>query len=118
MRDNPLLTESSLPFQAPAFDAIVDADFAPAFDAAMSQHMAQADRITGNSEPPTFENTLAALERSGQTLTRVSMIFGALASANTNETLQTLEEAIAPKLAAHHDAITLNRVLFARIDAL
>jgi len=118
MRDNPLLTESPLPFQAPAFDAIVDADFAPAFDEAMKQHMAEVDRIAGSPERPTFENTLVALERSGQTLTRVSMIFGALASANTNETLQALEEEVAPKLAAHHDAITLNRALFSRIDAL
>jgi peptidyl-dipeptidase Dcp len=117
-RANPLLVVSSLPFQAPAFDTISDSHFAPAFDQAMTAHMAEVERIASDPAAPTFENTLAALERSGQALTRVSLIFNALTSGNTNDTLQKLEEDVAPKLAAHQDAISLNRALFARIDTL
>jgi len=115
---NPLLSPSPLPFQAPPFDRIHDGDFAPAFDAGMKEHLADVDEIANNPAPPTFENTLVALEKTGQTLTRVSLIFNALASANTNDQLQKLQEEEAPKLAAHQDAINLNPKLFARIETL
>jgi peptidyl-dipeptidase Dcp len=115
---NPLLAASPLPFQAPPFDRIKDSDFAPAFDEGMKEQMAEVDRIANNPAPPDFDNTLVALEHSGQTLSRVSMIFNALTSANTNDALQKLTEEIAPKLSAHQDAISLNGKLFDRIRAL
>jgi peptidyl-dipeptidase Dcp len=117
-RPNPLLTPSTLPFQAPPFDLIVDTDFREAFDEGMRLHRNEVDSIANESATATFENTLVALERSGQTLMRVSSIFNVLASANTNDTLQQLQQDVAPKLAAHYDAILLNPKLFARVEAL
>src|SRR4029078_7970233 len=98
---NALLTPSRLPFQAPPFDRIKDDDFAPAFDAGMREQDAEVKAIANNPAPPTFDNTLVALERSGQTLSRVQMDFNALTSANTNDTLQKIQEDEAPKLSAH-----------------
>jgi peptidyl-dipeptidase Dcp len=115
---NPLLTPSRLPFQAPPFDEIKDSDFAPAFAEGMKQQIVEVVSIANNTAPPTFDNTLVALERSGQTLSRVSMVFNALTSANTNDALQKLLEEIAPKLSAHQDAISLNGKLFDRIKTL
>jgi peptidyl-dipeptidase Dcp len=112
------MARSALPFQAPPFDRIKDADFAPAFEAAMRQHTAEIEKIADDPAPPTFENTLVALERSGEALTRVELDFNALTSANTDPALQKLQEEIAPKLSAHEDAITLNPKLFQRIEAL
>ncbi len=117
-RRNPLLAPSALPFQAPPFDAIADADFEPAFAQGIHEQLAELAAIVDNPAPPTFENTIVALERSGQTLTRVSLVFNALTSANTNEALQAVQQAVAPKLAAQTDAIYLNGRLFARVDAL
>jgi len=117
-RPNPLLTPSSLPFQAPPFDRITDGDFAPAFEQGMQQQRGEVNRIADNPAPPTFANTLVALERSGQTLTRVELVFNALSSANTDDALQKLQEEIAPKLSAHQDEILLNPRLFRRIEAI
>ncbi len=118
MRQNPLLTPTELPFQAPPFDKIEDADFQPAFEAGMKQQLEEVDKIAGDPAPPTFENTLVALERSGRLLNRVNLTFNALSSANTDPTLQKVQEEEAPKLAAHHDAIFLNGKLFERIETL
>jgi len=115
---NPFLAPSALPFQAPPFDKIHDADFQPAIDAGMQQQLAEVTKIADSSEPPTFDNTIVALERTGALLTRVSKVFGALVQANTNETLQKVQQTEAPKLAAHRDAIYLNPKLFARVKAL
>src|SRR3954469_3280497 len=115
---NPLLAPSPLPFQAPPFDLITDAHIRPAFEEGMRQELADVLTIANNTEPPTFENTLVALEASGRTLARVQMVFSTLSSANTNDELQRIEEELAPKLAAHHDAILLNSSLFARIESL
>jgi peptidyl-dipeptidase Dcp len=115
---NPLLVPSTLPFQAPPFDTIKDTDFEPALEAGMRQHLAEVNAIADNPAPPTFENTLVALERSGVGLTRAQQAFNALTSANTNDLLQKLQEEIAPKLSAHQDAILLNSKLFARIESL
>src|SRR5262245_8142253 len=115
---NPLLTPSPLPFQAPPFDTIKDTHFAPAFHEGMKAQRAKVEQIANNPAAATFENTLVALERSGQTLSRVYLIFNTLSSANTNETLQKLQEEIAPRLSAHQDAISLNSRLFKRIKAL
>lgn len=115
---NPLLQASTLPYQAPAFDKIKDGDFKPAIEEGMKQQLAVIEGIANSSEAPTFENTLVAMEKSGPLLSRVSMIFGVLTSANTNEVLQKVQEEEAAKLAAHQDAIYLNDKLFARVKAL
>jgi len=115
---NPLLTPSPLPFGAPPFDKIQDADFRPAFDAAIKQQLDEVAAIANNPEPPAFDNTLVALERSGQLLTRVNLTFNGLASANTNPTLQALQEEVAPQLAALDDAMFLNDKVFKRVEAV
>lgn len=117
-RANPLLTPSPLPYGAPPFDRIQDADFKPAFEAGIEQNLAEIAAIAESTEPPTFENTLVALERTGQALTRVNLAFNGLSSANTNPALQALQEEVAPKLAALDDAIFLNGKLFARVEAI
>jgi peptidyl-dipeptidase Dcp len=116
--NNPLLVESTLPYKAPPFDKIKDEHFAPAFAAALTEHLKEIEAIANNTEAPTFENTLVAMERSGVTLTRVNNIFGNLSGAHTNPALQKVEADMAPKLAAHQDAIYLNSKLFARVQAL
>ncbi len=115
---NPFFQASTLPYQAPPFDKIKDSDFEPALEEGMKQQLAEIQKIAGNSEAPTFENTLVAMEKSGQLLSRVSMVFGVLTSANTNDLLQQVQEKEAPKLAAHQDAIYLDAKLFARVNAL
>ncbi len=118
MVENPLLTESKLPYHYPPFDKIKDEDYAPAYDQGMAEQLKEVDVIAGNKEPATFDNTVVALERSGQTLARVNRIFSNLAGANTNPTLQKVEAAVAPKLSAQRDAIFLNSALYARVQAL
>ena len=115
---NPLLTKSELPFEAPPFDKIVDADFQPAIEEGMKQEMAEIDAIANSTEEPTFDNTIVAMEKSGALLTRAMNVFSSLTSANTNDTLQKVEEDESPKLAAHDDAIYLNDKLFQRVQTL
>lgn len=115
---NPLLTPSDLPFQLPPFAEIDESHFRPAFDAAMAEQLDQIAAIVDNPEPPTFTNTLVALERSRQTLRRVEVVFFTLTSAHTNPTLQAIQAEVAPKLAAHSDTIHMNSRLFHRIDAV
>jgi peptidyl-dipeptidase Dcp len=115
---NPFLAASTLPFQAPPFDKITDADYQPAIEEGMRQQIADVDRIANDPAPPTFENTYVALEKTGTLLYRVMAVFNGVSGANTDDTLQKLQETEAPKLAAHQDAIYLNGKLFARIDAV
>jgi peptidyl-dipeptidase Dcp len=115
---NPFAEPSTLPFHAPDFSRIQDDDFAPAFAAGMQPQVAEVEKIAGNPAAPTFENTFVALEKSGRMLSRVNMTFNALASANTNDTLQKTQEDVAPELAAHADAIYLNPKLFKRIESI
>lgn len=115
---NPLLVPSTLPFHAPDFSAFKDADIRPAMLEAMARHLAEIDAIVNNSEAPTFENTIVAMEKSGQDLTRVSNIFYNLTGSATNDSLQAVKADLAPRLAAHTDAITLNGRLFQRIKAV
>ncbi|WP_343125155.1 M3 family metallopeptidase [Opitutus sp. GAS368] len=115
---NPLLTESPLPFHYPQFDKIRNEHYGPAFELGMAEHLKEVGTIANNPAKPTFENTIVALEKAGQLLDRVSTIFFALSGSNTNPEMQKLQRELAPRLAAHRDAITLNPVLFARIDAL
>jgi len=115
---NPFDAPSTLPFQAPDFARIKDADFAPAFTEAMRRHLAEVRTIADDPAAPSFDNTFVALEKSGQMLARVNMAFNALTSANTDDALQKTQEDVAPLLAAHFDAIYLDPKLFARIEAL
>jgi peptidyl-dipeptidase Dcp len=117
-RDNPLLTASTLPFQAPPFDKIQDADYTPAFEQGMAQHLEQINKIADSSEAPTFANTIEAMETTGETLNRVSRIFFGIVQADTNPAREKIQEDIAPKLAAHQDEISLNPKLFARVKAV
>lgn len=113
---NPFAKESPLFLHAPAFNQINDADFEPAFAEGMRLQKAEIVSIADNPEPPTFDNTLVALERSGRMLDRVSAVFFALTSANTNTALETIESEEAPRLSAQRDAIYLNPKLFARVQ--
>jgi peptidyl-dipeptidase Dcp len=117
-RTNPFAVPSTLPFQMPDFGAIQDSDFAPAFDAAMSEQRREIAAIAGSPEAPTFENTIVALERSGRMLDRVQQVFGNFNSARSDPLLDQVQQKYAPKLIAHQDAIYLNRRLFSRIDSL
>ena len=116
--ENPLLVASTLPFGAPMFDKIKDADYLPAFEEGMKQHLAEMRKIADNPEPATFENTIEAQERTGETLNRVARIFFSLVQADTNPARQKIQEEIAPKLAAHQDEIALDPKLFARVKAV
>lgn len=113
---NPFSQPSSLPFQAPPFDQIQDSDYLPAIEAGIAEKRAEVQRIADSPDVPTFDNTYAALERSGQLLNRAYNVFSAMTSAHTNDYLQQLDEEIAPKLAALNDDIRLNGKLFARLD--
>ena len=115
---NPFLTESRLYFKFPPFDQIKDTDYAPAFERGMAEQQAEIEAIADQTEPPTLENTLVAMERSGQILQRVSAVFSSLTSAHTNETLEAIRTEMAPKRSAHDDRILLNSKLFARVKAI
>ncbi len=112
------LTAWKGPLDLPDFGRIGDGDFASVFDAALAAHEAEIEAIAGNTEAPTIDNTLAAMELSGQPLDRVSSIFWCRAGAHTNEAIQALEREISPKMARHFSTISMNEKLFARIDAL
>jgi peptidyl-dipeptidase Dcp len=118
MKDNPLLQESTLPYNYPYFDRIREEHFAPAIEFGMAEQLKETEAIAANPAAATFENTLVALERSGQTLARAMRIFSGLNGTHTNPKLQQIEKETAPKLAAHADAIRLNPALFKRIQAL
>jgi peptidyl-dipeptidase Dcp len=115
---NPFFTPSTLPFQAPPFDKIKDADFQPAMEEGMKRELAEVEAIANNPDAPTFANTIEAMEKSGDLLRRVSRVFSGLSQSNTNPTLQKVQSDLAPKLAAHNDAIRLNPKLFARIKTI
>ncbi len=117
-QSNPLMTKSTLPFEAPPFDKIKTSDFLPAFKAGMKEHLKEIDSIANDTAAPTFKNTLVAMEESGQLLSRVQQIFGVLTSANTNPDLQKVEEEVSPLLAAHFDSIYLNNQLFQRVKTI
>ncbi|HMK31239.1 MAG TPA: peptidyl-dipeptidase Dcp [Terriglobales bacterium] len=116
--DNPFFASSSLPFHAPPFDRIKDEDYQPALDAGMAEQRKEVQAIAENPAPPTFDNTVLALEKSGQLLRRVRPIFFAVVGANTNPTLQKVRSIEAPRLAAHQDAIYLDARLFQRVAAV
>src|SRR5437016_1386059 len=114
--DNPLLKESTLPYHYPPFDKIKDEHFVPAIEAGMREQLKEVDTVANSSDKPTFDNTIVALERTGRLLDRAEQTFSNLNSCNTNPALQKIETEMAPKLAAHRDAIHLNGKLFARVQ--
>src|SRR5262245_46322150 len=115
---NPLLTRSPLPFQAPPFDKIRDTDYQPALEQGMKEQLAEIAAIADAPEPATFANTIEAMERSGELLTRAAKIFFNMDQSNTNDVIQKVKADIAPKLAAHNDAIYLNPKLYARVKTV
>jgi len=117
-RANPFLAPSALPFQAPPFNLIRDGDYPPAIEEGMRRQRAEIDRIANDPAPPSFDNTIVAMERSGQMLERVMAVFNAVSQANTDDALQKVQAVEAPRLAAHQDAIYLNPRLFARVRAI
>src|SRR5579871_346527 len=108
---NPFAQPSTLPFQAPPFDRIKDADYQPALEEGMRQQIAEIEAIANNSAPPTFENTIVAMEKTGRLLQRAMAAFGGVTGANTNPVLQKVRADEAANLAAHQDAIVLNAKL-------
>ncbi len=114
-RDNPFFHISPLPFQAPQFDKIKDSDYQIAIEQGMKQQLAEVSKIANNPSPPNIENTFVALEKSGRLLNRVLAVFNGVTAANNNSVLQKLQKTEAPRLAAHRDAILLNKKLFQRI---
>jgi peptidyl-dipeptidase Dcp len=118
MSDNPLLQPSTLPYQMPPFDRIRVSDYVPAFEEAMREQLREVAAIAHNSKPPTFDNTIVALDRSGQALQRVGFMFDELNSNNTSDEMQKIDTAMAPKRSAHADAIYLDHTLWKRVDAV
>lgn len=115
---NPLFAVSPLPLHYPPFDAITPAHFPPAFDAGMAEQLAEIAAIAGSEEPPTFANTIVAMERSGRNLERATNIFSALVAAHTNPELEKIRADYSAPFAAHSDEINLDARLFARIQVI
>jgi peptidyl-dipeptidase Dcp len=115
---NPFFTESDLPYGAPRFDLIRDEHYLPAFERGMAEEMAEIEAIANNPEPPTFDNTFVAMERTGRLLNRVANVFFNMTSADTNDALNEVLAEVSPLLSAHNDDINLNAALFARVDSL
>ena len=115
---NPLLADWNTPFGLPPFAAIATEDFAPAFEAALAEARANIDAIAADPEPPSFANTIEAMERAQDRLDRVAAVFFGLAGADTNDAIEALQRELSPRLAAHHAETMLNAALFARVDAL
>ena len=115
---NPLLTDYGTPFNVHPFDRIEPEHFLPAFEEGMARQKANIEAIVANSEPPTFDNTIAALDRSDELLEEVSRVFFALAGSNTNDRIEDIQQEVSPRLAAHRDSIQLDPALFERIKAV
>jgi peptidyl-dipeptidase Dcp len=115
---NPFYAESTLPFHAPPFDKIKDTDYQPAIEAGIKKNLEEIQAIADNKAAPTFENTIVAMEKSGQLVTRVMMVFNGVTGANINPVLQKTQDEVAPKLAALQDGIYLNEKLFKRVSAI
>jgi peptidyl-dipeptidase Dcp len=115
---NPLLRPWETPFQLPPFEQIRPEHFGPAFETAVGEHAAEIAAIADSPEAPTFDNTVAAFDRSGRRLTRIEQVFFNLTASETSPALQAVERDVAPMLAAHESSIYLNGRLFGRVDAL
>ena len=115
---NPFLNDYETPFKIPPFEEIEFAHYEPAFDTGMKEHLKEIEEIANNQQKPTFENTIEAMERSGETLDKVANVFFNLLGSNTNDDMDALAMKISPKLSAHNDSILLNKELFKRIKEL
>ncbi len=115
---NPFLVPSELPFELPDFERIRFEHLEPAIDAGMDAQRAEVGAVAAGAWPPTFKDTIELLERSGQTLDRALRVFANLSGTQSTPELRALEAEIAPRLAAHRDAIVLDEQLFARLDSL
>jgi len=116
--NNPFFSDYDTPFKVPPFDKIKPEHFVPAFEKGMEEQNAAIDRIVDNTKAPTFDNTIAALDRSEKLLTKVSKVFYGLSGANTNDAIKAIQKEMAPRLAAHQDEINLNKKLFERVKAV
>lgn len=115
---NPFFSPSTLPYQLPPFEDILDEHYLPAFEAGFAEHLEEIRAITANPDAATFDNTVLAFERAGQVLDRAAGAFYNRSSAHSTATIQELETGIAPRYAAHQDNIFLNRELFQRLSAV
>ncbi len=115
---NPFFSEFNTPFNVPPFEKIMARHYMPAFEKGMTDGKKEIEALVTNSEEPTFENTIVALDNAGELLTRVGLVFFAQTSANTNDSLQNIEVEISPKLAAYNDEINLNPKLFNRVKSV
>ncbi|HWI86836.1 MAG TPA: M3 family metallopeptidase [Sphingomonas sp.] len=115
---NPFAVPSALPFHAPRFDLIKDQDYQPAIEAGIAEQAAEITRIADNPAAPTFDNVITAMERSGRLLDRAASTFFGVVQANTNPTLDKVQQVETPKLSQHNDSIYLNPKLFARVQAV
>ncbi|MGW4486334.1 M3 family metallopeptidase [Amycolatopsis sp. NPDC004368] len=116
--DNPFATPSELPYALPPFDRVEVGHYRPAFEEGLAAHTAEIREIASNPAEPTFENTIVALERAGELLGRAGGTFFNISGSDSTDEIQEIQAELAPKLAAHSDAIHLNPELFARIDSL
>ena len=110
--NNPLLKEFKNEFGIPPFDLIKEEHYIPAFDKAIAEHAKEIELIVSNKESPDFENTINALENSGELLSKVSRVFYNLLSAHSNDNLNKIASEISPRLSRHNDSISLNQDLF------
>ena len=115
---NPFFTDYDAPYQIPPFDEIKEEHYMPAFEKGMKEQLEEIDQIANNPEQPSFENTLVELERTGKTLGKVADVFFNLLSSNTNEQMDKIAAEVSPKLSAHRDAISLNKKLYERVNAV
>ena len=116
--DNPFFAEYDTPFEVPPFDIIKPEHFIPAYEKGMEEEKTEIEKLVSNTEAPTFDNTIVALDRAGKQLSKVSIVFGGLNGANTNDELKAIQKEMAPRLTAHNDEINLNKKLFERIKAI
>jgi peptidyl-dipeptidase Dcp len=118
MSDNALLPPSTLPYQMPPFDRIRETDYAPAFEAGMREQLREVAAIVHDPRPPDFQNTIVALDRSGQLLHRVGWIFDERNSNSSSPQMEAIDTEFAPKRSAHQDAIYLDHALWQRVEAV
>jgi len=116
--ENPFFETWTTPFGAPPFGRIKAEHFMPAYERAFAEHEAEIAKIVDQAEPPTFANTVVALENAGRALQRVDDVFGQLVGTDSNDTLLAIERDISPRTAAHWNKVRMNTALFARVDAL
>ena len=116
--ENPFFQSWDTPFGAPPFARIKPEHFLPAYERAFAEHAAEIDTIANQKGPPSFDNTIVALENAGRALHRVEDLFGQLSSTDSNDELQAIDRDVSPRTAAHWNKVRTHEGLFARIDAL